>query len=108
MHLKALHAKMEIEAKLQQKWACLASETGPFLRSHWHILNELGSALGFTEDQFASVLLSSDIVCHHSPGKLGFRISKFKSAMCNNVNSDAEADVVCAPTRCDNLNQFCI
>jgi len=75
---------METQAKLQQKWACLVSEIGPFLRSHWHIHHELGSTLGFTEDQFTTLFKATGFMCDHQNGKLGFRMPLFESAISSN------------------------
>ena len=98
---------MDTAAKIQQKLADLVAEMSPHLRSHWHYCDDSSDMLGSAKDQFASALLSSGIVHNQNcSGKLCFSVSKFKSAMCINVNADAEVQLLLSPIRHDNFNQL--
>ena len=95
---------MDVQAKLQQKWACLVSETGPFLKSHWHIFKELGSTLGFTEDEFTNLLKATGFVKCAKEGTLGFSVDVFESAIFTNEDANADVQLVRIPIAHDNLS----
>ena len=96
---------MDKQAKSQQKWACLVSEIGPFLKSHWCTFKELGSALGFALDKFTNLFMASGFLNCSKKGKLGFSVNVFESAIFSNEDANADVDVVKIPIRYDNLSE---
>ena len=103
--IEGVFTKMETQAKSQQKWACLVSEIGPFLKSHWCLFIELGSVLGFTLEQFTDLFVASGFTKCSKKGKLGFSMSVFESAIFSNEDANADVDVVKIPIRHDNLSE---
>ena len=96
---------MDKQAKLQQKWACLVSEIGPHLKSHWCIFKDLGIALVFTLDEFADLFVASGFVKHANSGKLGFSSDVFESAIFTNEDANADVQLVRIPIAHDNLSE---